>query len=76
MIWIMTEKENQKYRARLEETLGSVKSDGENFTVQENENVEISGENLYGIQTLVSRRKYRIYTGLRKGRRKLWIVRQ
>ena len=48
-------KENQKYRARLEETLDSVKSDGELYSTGENENVgRISGENLCSIQTLVS----------------------
>ena len=60
-------KENQKYRARLEETLDSVKSDGELYSTGENENVgRISGENLCSIQTLVSLQEVQNIYGIEK----------
>ena len=60
-------KENQKYRARLEETLDSVKSDGELYSTGENENVgRISRENLCSIQTLVSLQEVQNIYGIEK----------
>ena len=60
-------KENQKYRAQMEEALDSVKSDGELYSTGRIENVgRISGENLCSIQTLVSLQDVQNIYGIEK----------